>query len=152
MMKELMDKFNNLTMAYKVGIFLFITFIVFLIYCLINRRDLINIQDSKEKKVLQESFLSSSPADFTMYYVNWCPHCKTAKPHFQNLMNSNNNQINGRVVNYRMVDCEEKPELGEAAGVESYPTFVLKLDDNVHKYEGERTNDGFTGYLSKMLS
>jgi thiol-disulfide isomerase/thioredoxin len=33
-----------------------------------------------------------------MYYVDWCPHCKTAKPIFTDFMGSGTVTVNGKPV------------------------------------------------------
>ena len=88
-----------------------------------------------------------------MYYVDWCPHCVSTKPHFKSLMDQHNNsKIGGKTVRIEMVDCEKNPEKAEAAGVEGYPTIKLENNGSTQNYEGERTKKGFLSWLKSKLS
>ena len=149
---DFVKKIKDLSMVGKVCAILFIVFILTLAYCLYNRKNLIDIQNSKEESSITESFNSNTEAKMTMYYVDWCPHCVSTKPHFQKLMAHNNENINGKVLKVAMVNCEKNPELAEAAGVEGYPTIQLELNAKRHNYDGERTEAGFMSYIKNMLS
>ena len=62
--------------------------------------------------VTKEGFQSSSGKKkdcvIRMFYVDWCGHCKNAKPKFKTFMEQNNNtNVNGTTVVVEMVDCEK---------------------------------------------
>jgi thioredoxin 1 len=59
------------------------------------------------------------------FYVNWCPHCKTAKPIVDNFIKNNSN------VNVKQINCEEKENkaLAQDFNVKGYPTIVLEKDN-----------------------
>ena len=130
--------------------FLFILFCIFLVYCLINKQNLIEVQEEKENQV-NEYYKNSLPAEFNMYYVNWCPHCQTAKPEFKNLMNKSSGKFNGSPIKFNMIDCEKNPDIAEKEGVEGYPTFILKNNGQSDNYQGERTLNGFESFLNEQL-
>ena len=149
---DLLNKIKDATLTSKVCVVLFILFVVTFVYCLYNRKNLVQLQSVKEAMDIKESFNQNNEAVMTMYYVDWCPHCVSTKPHFKQLMNHNNENINGKVLKIKMVNCEKYPKLAEAAGVEGYPTIQLMLNGKRHTYEGERTKTGFMGYIKNMLS
>lgn len=53
------------------------------------------------------------------FYVDWCPHCKTAKPKVQEFKKTNKH------VNVKEVNCEEEKELARKFNVSAYPTVYL---------------------------
>jgi thiol-disulfide isomerase/thioredoxin len=92
---------------------------------------------------------SAPPSEnmFTMYYAEWCPHCQTAKPAFQDLISKG--YPNCKV---RMIEPEKQPE--EAAGkpVRGFPTFLLETTDGqMVEYKGERNMDGWLAFLNEKL-
>ena len=104
-----------------------------------------------------EGFTGSSDQNtFTMVYVDWCPHCKDAKPHFQSLMdNWNGKQINGKTVVIEMLNGESKNSADQAKvkelKVESYPTLILTKDGKHVAYDGERTEEAMLSWLNKNI-
>ena len=141
-----LDMFKNMTLLKKICIGLFILFVISLVYCLWNRKNLLMIQNNKEK--LAEQF-NTDNIKFTMYYVNWCPHCVNTKPHFKKILGDK--KINGKNVHITMVDCEKNPELAEQANVESYPTIKFSNNGEEVDYNGERTEQGFMSWLKEKL-
>lgn len=139
--------FNNMSKTKVICLVLFVLFVGSLAFCLLNRKNLINTQLLKER-TMSESF-ANSQAKFTMYYVDWCPHCVSTKPHFKNLMN--NKELKNLPVKVSMVNCEENPKEAERAGVESYPTIKLEKNNKMEDYPGERTVKGMLNWLKKKL-
>lgn len=126
-------------------ILLFVAFIAVLVYTIYNRRDLISIQDNKEKENFE--YYANSKPSFTMYYADWCPHCVDAKPHFKKLMGSS---WKGKVA-LKMVDCEKEPELAKREKIEGYPTIKFVKNGEESIFEGPRTYAGFESFLQKNL-
>ena len=143
-MKNIFNTLKNLNLFKKIVLVLFILFILFLGYSLINRKNLLKLQQQKDLTI--ENYVNDSPLRFSMYYVDWCGHCKTTKPEFEKLM-KNHKTISGRTIIYEKIDCEKSPDKAEKAGVESYPT--IKLNNKV--YEGERTVKGFVTFIKSNI-
>ena len=149
---DLINKFQSLTLGMKITSILVSIFALILVYCMINRTNLLNIQEEKEMKVFSENFNSNtSKAMLTMYYADWCPHCKAAKPEFEKMMKYNNKKFGSKTLELVMVDCEKNPELAEKEGVEGYPTFIYKEGDQKEVYSGERNEMGFISYLKEKI-
>jgi hypothetical protein len=100
-------------------------------------------------KPLYEMFSSQNPT-FTMFGVDWCPHCVSARPKFESL--GSIVTIDGQQINLRYVNPEE--DKAGAAGYElaGYPTFYLDKGAQKIKYQGPRTAEGFQAFLKKELS
>jgi thiol-disulfide isomerase/thioredoxin len=99
-----------------------------------------------------EGFQSEGAAQykFTMYGVQWCPHCVKAKPEFQAL--GPKKTIGGKTFECVMIDPEENPAAVEGKKIEGYPTFHLydQSGQLVKEYAGPRTTDGFLQFLESF--
>jgi thiol-disulfide isomerase/thioredoxin len=94
---------------------------------------------------------SSEPV-FTMYYVDWCPHCKAVKPLFTDFMGSGTVQVNGKPVKCTMVNAETNPDAVKGLNVKGYPSFLLNKGGNMIEFNGERTADGFMSFLNQNMA
>ena len=78
-----------------------------------------------------EGFSERSTVYF--FYVDWCPHCTTAKPKVKEFESTNKN------VNVKHVNCEKEKELAKKFNVKAYPTVYL-----VKGEEKTELNDGIS--------
>jgi len=92
-----------------------------------------------------EGFLDSSDATFTMFGVDWCPHCVSAKPKFEKLgprVTSGEKSVSCKYVN---------PEKDKAAAagyeIEGYPAFFLERGGQKLKYSGPRETQAFHDWV-----
>ncbi len=108
-------------------------------------------------------FISSRPyegfedkpaaAVFTLYYADWCPHCKTVKPAFQEFAKNGFVTVAGQNVQVRMVEQSENPEEITKKGVKGFPTFMLETaDGKTYEHTGDRTPAGYLKFLADQLS
>jgi len=89
---------------------------------------------------------------FTLYYADWCPHCKTVKPVFSEWSSKKSIEVNGKTVFLSMVEADTEPDKVSAAGVKGYPTFMLKKADGTSvEFNGERNASGWEGWLKSNL-
>jgi hypothetical protein len=87
---------------------------------------------------------------FFMFGVDWCPHCRTAKPEFQAL--GTTKTIGGQSVTMQYVDPEKETEAAKGFELSGYPTFYLVHQGQKHRYQGPRTKEGFEQFLTSQLS
>jgi len=92
--------------------------------------------------------LGSEPS-FTMYYVDWCPHCKAVKPLFTDFMGSGTVQVNGKPVKCAMVNAETNPDAAKGLNIKGYPSFLLNKDGKLIEFNGQRNADGFMSFLNE---
>jgi len=100
-----------------------------------------------------ESFKVPTPEQntFTMYYADWCGHCKKAKPDFEQFMAKSPVDINGTPCVIRMISPEKQPEEAKRK-LNGFPTFMLDTTDGqTVEYKGERTMDGYLKFLNDTL-
>ena len=90
---------------------------------------------------------------FTMYYAEWCGHCKKVKPEFENFIKSGPINVNGTTCHIRMVSPEKEPEKAQGLTIKGFPTFMLETTDGkTVEYKGERNTKGFLEFINSNLS
>jgi len=100
----------------------------------------------------KESFQNPTVPTFTMYYAEWCGHCKTAKPEFEQLVAKSPMDVNGVKCNIRMVSPEKEPELAKGRAIKGFPTFLMETPDGkTVEYKGSRSTDGYLEFINKTL-
>ncbi len=90
---------------------------------------------------------------FTLYYADWCPHCKTVKPAFQEFAKNGFVSVAGQNVKVRMVEQSQNPEEITKKGIKGFPTFMLETaDGKTYEHTGDRTPEGYLKFLAEQLS
>lgn len=75
--------------------------------------------------------------------VDWCGHCKRARPIMEQVSG-----VLGSVVPVYDVNGEERPDLAKALGVRGFPTIIYVSEDGKpYRYEGDRTQDAITSFV-----
>ena len=95
-------------------------------------------------------------AELLFFYADWCPHCKAAKPIWNDLKAEYQNKtINGYQVIFTEVDCStETPEVEKMMNqynVEGYPTIKLLKDGQVIEYDAKPSKETLTQFLNTVL-
>jgi thiol-disulfide isomerase/thioredoxin len=89
---------------------------------------------------------------FTMYYADWCPHCKTAKPEMEDLVAKSPITVGNTKCAIRMIQPEEQPEEAKGKPVKGFPTFLLETTDGeTVEYKGKRNAQGYLDFLNEKL-
>lgn len=99
---------------------------------------------------------SNKTATLMLFYVDWCPHCKTAKPEWETLKSEyDNKQINGYSINFVEYNCTnesaETTELMDKYNIEGYPTIKLVKDNQVIEYDAKPTKSTMEQFLNTVL-
>ena len=90
-------------------------------------------------------------ASFTMYYADWCPHCKTVKPEFEDFSKRGVITVNGKNVAVAMVEESDKEKMA-GKNVKGFPTFLYQTAaGETVEYSGPRTRDGWMDFLGKTV-
>ena len=98
-----------------------------------------------------EGFESEKPKLY-MFYVDWCPHCKTAKPKVLKLKEElNNKKINNKKVDVELVNCEENKALAEKHKVRAYPTLILVKGEEKVEYDRGVTEENLKEFLNNNV-
>tara|TARA_B100001093_G_scaffold253054_1_gene242136 strand:- start:399 stop:842 length:444 start_codon:yes stop_codon:yes gene_type:complete len=107
----------------------------------------------KPKYVENKEFIGNKKQDYVelyFFYTDWCPHCKSAKPIWENLKKTTPS-INNVKINYIDVDCEKEKELAERFNIEGYPTIKLVKGNQVIEYDAKPDKETLILFLNKFL-
>lgn len=99
---------------------------------------------------------SNKVANMLLFYVDWCPHCKTAKPEWEQMKQEyDGKQINGYTVVFTEYNCtNETPEIEDLMNkykIDGYPTIKLVKDNQVIEYDAKPTKSTMTQFLNTVL-
>lgn len=95
-------------------------------------------------------------AELVFFYTTWCPHCKTAKPVWDDLKAEYENKtIKGTKVIFTSIDCtNENAEveiLMNKFKVEGFPTIKLVHNGQVIEYDAKPSKDTLVEFLNTVL-
>jgi thiol-disulfide isomerase/thioredoxin len=109
------------------------------------------------------------------FYVDWCPHCKTAKPEWNNFkVQYNNKEMNGYIIKCYDINCTEDngtieiTDMPEEANnikvtptkiadlirkynIEGYPTIKMTKDDYTIDYDAKITSDSLEKFVQTTI-
>jgi thiol-disulfide isomerase/thioredoxin len=99
---------------------------------------------------------TSSEAEIIFFYANWCPHCKEAKPHWEEIKKQYDGKtINGYTLVFTDVDCsEETPDVKKFTDeyeVEGFPTIKMVKDGQVIEYDAKPTKQTLEKFINSVL-
>jgi thiol-disulfide isomerase/thioredoxin len=99
---------------------------------------------------------TDNKAELLFFYADWCPHCKAAKPIWNELKTEYENKtINGYQVIFTEIDCTEETaeveKLMNQYNIEGYPTIKLLKDGQVIEYDAKPSNESLTKFLNTVL-
>ncbi len=106
----------------------------------------------KPNYVENKEFINKNVDSVELYffYTDWCPHCKSAKPIWEDLKNTTT-MVNNVKINYIDVNCEKEKELAEKFSIEGYPTIKLVKDNQVIEYDAKPEKETLILFLNKFL-
>ena len=93
-------------------------------------------------------------ATLYMFGTNWCPHCKTAKPIWDDYISNNENlKVGNYDILFKSVDCDAEKNIADKFNVKGYPTFKLERGpSDIVEFEAKPTHDNFTSLLQTSLT
>jgi thiol-disulfide isomerase/thioredoxin len=99
---------------------------------------------------------SNKTATLMLFYVDWCPHCKTAKPEWETLKTEyEGKNINGYNLVFVEYNCtnetSEITQLMDKYSIEGYPTIKLVKDNQVIEYDAKPTKSTMEQFLNTVL-
>jgi thiol-disulfide isomerase/thioredoxin len=96
-------------------------------------------------------------AELLFFYAEWCPHCKTAKPVWDDLKKEYENKtINGYSLIFTEINCTkenaEVEQMMDKYNVEGFPTIKLLKDGQIIEYDAKPTRETLNQFLNTVLN
>jgi thiol-disulfide isomerase/thioredoxin len=116
----------------------------------------VNYSANNERDTYSSQNSNSKDAEIMFFYVDWCPHCKTAKPAWNDVKGEYENKtINGYKVIFTEINCTEETAEVESLmnkyNIEGFPTIKLLKDGQVIEYDAKPTKETLTQFLNTVL-
>lgn len=99
---------------------------------------------------------NGNTAELLFFFADWCPHCKAAKPIWNDLKTEYENKtINGYKIIFTEIDCSEESaeveKLMNQYNVEGYPTIKLLKDGQIIEYDAKPSKEVLVKFLNTAL-
>lgn len=95
-------------------------------------------------------------AELMLFYVDWCPHCKTAKPEWEQVKTQYEGKtINGYRIIFTEINCtNETPDVEKMINqykIEGYPTIKLLKDGQIIEFDAKPTKNNLDQFLNTVI-
>jgi thiol-disulfide isomerase/thioredoxin len=147
---------SSSTIFYIVIAILFIILAIYLYYQYVKPATNPNFTANSEYNQINSGANGSGEAELMFFYADWCPHCKTAKPIWEDLKSEyENKKINGYTVMFTEVNCtNETPEIESLMNkykIEGFPTIKLLKDGQIIEYDAKPSKNTLVEFLNTAL-
>lgn len=90
---------------------------------------------------------TSSKPKLILYWANWCPHCETFLPKWNQFKNS----INTDNLDIEDYDCAktENENKCNVSDIPGFPTVIKQIGENRIEYQGPRTVKGLRDFINQ---
>jgi thiol-disulfide isomerase/thioredoxin len=91
-------------------------------------------------------------ADVYFFYTTWCPHCKTAKPIWEDFKNEMKDKtVNGIKLNFFEVDCDKDAATSDKFKVKGFPTIKLVKGKQIIEYDAKPNKVTLIEFVNSAL-
>lgn len=91
----------------------------------------------------------------TLYYANWCPHCKNVVPEwdrFKQIYDKNSRQIESKYNTKLDIKKYEDKDIPPGTNVAGFPTIMIVYNDKQEEYIGNKNTEDFFKKLINRAS
>ena len=141
MLEQLKEMVSNIVYSKKFLLVIFmaalLTVLAFFIYNYYVAPRL-NPTFVENKELMGVDSMDINEVDIYYFFTEWCPHCKKARPIWDNLKEQYNDKIfNGKTLHFKEVNCEENEKIADQFNIEGYPTIKLVKGNQVVDYDAK---------------
>jgi thiol-disulfide isomerase/thioredoxin len=99
---------------------------------------------------------ATKQAEMMLFYADWCPHCKTAKPIWEEIEKQYKNKtINGYNIIFTEINCStetsEVERMMNKYNIEGFPTIKLLKDGQIIEFDAKPTKDTLNQFINTVL-
>lgn len=148
-------KMSSTTILIVVAILLFIFLAIYYYYYYVLPKLKTSYNANNEYNT-KDSEGGNKQGEMLLFYADWCPHCKTAKPNWDSIKSQYQNKtINGYHVIFTEVDCTtetaETEQMMNKYNIEGFPTIKLVKDGQVVEFDAKPTRETLNEFLNTVL-
>ena len=145
---------NTTTIMIIIAVIIFLALACFYYFYSIAPQMKAKYQPNSEH-VSSDSY-NGNDAELLFFFADWCPHCKTAKPIWNDLKSEYQNKtVNGYHIVFTEVNCSEETaeveKMMNQYSVEGYPTIKLLKDGQIIEYDAKPSKETLTQFLNTVL-
>lgn len=139
-----MEKLKSFLKKYRFHIvIILVIFLIIMLYMYFTYYKKIK-ENFKSNNEINYNSEDTKDAKICFFYVDWCPHCKTALPEWNKFKSEmNNTDVNG----YKLICVEyncttetsEVTNLINKYNIEGYPTVKLIKDNEIYDFDAKPT-------------
>ena len=149
-------KMSSRTILIIVAIILFVILAIYYYYNHVSPKLKTSYHANAEGNTGASSNGPTKQAELMLFYADWCPHCKTAKPIWNELKTQYQNKtINGYQVLFTEVNCTsesaETEQMMNKYNIEGFPTIKLLKDGQIIEYDAKPTRETLNEFLNTVL-
>ena len=152
------SKISTTTILIILAILLFIFLAIYYYYyhVLPKLKTSYNANNEYNNKDSNGEGSGSKQAEMLLFYADWCPHCKTAKPIWNDIRTQYQNKtINGYHVIFTEVNCTsesaETEQMMNKYSIEGFPTIKLLKDGQIIEFDAKPTKETMNEFLNTVL-
>jgi thiol-disulfide isomerase/thioredoxin len=102
-----------------------------------------------EKTNGSNSSNSADKIEVMLFYVDWCPHCKTAKPVWTEVAEQYEETVTFREINCT-VETAEIEQLMNKYNIEGFPTIKMVKNGKVYDFDAKVSKANLEQFLNTM--
>ena len=134
--------------------------IFFLVLCIISyyvyQSDFVKHYNNPDTSDIPNASTNKGDSAIMFFYVDWCPHCKTAKPIWDNISAKYDKEfVNGykcKFLEYNLteVDNEQNKKLTKDYNIEGYPTIKMKKGNDIIDFDAKITTTSLEEFIQNV--
>lgn len=151
------SRLTSFTGNFSTKTIIIVVVVLFIILAFFYYFNYVSPKFKKSYQINEGDFNSSSKqAELLFFYADWCPHCKTAKPIWNDIKSEfQNKTINGYKVLFTEINCTsenaETEQMMNKYNIEGFPTIKLLKDGQIIEYDAKPSKDTLNEFLNTVL-
>jgi len=116
-----------------------------------------NIKYHSNNEGIPNDQQTSNEVELLLFYADWCPACKEAKPAWNELKTDyENKSINGYKIMFTEIDCSNQDDIEVSKiinkySIEGYPKIKLIKDGQLIDFDAKPSKDNLISFLNNVL-
>jgi thiol-disulfide isomerase/thioredoxin len=150
------SRLTSFTGNFSTKTIIIVVVVLFIILAFFYYFNYVSPKFKKSYQLDEVSSASSKQAELLFFYADWCPHCKAAKPIWNDIKSEfQNKTVNGYNVLFTEINCTsenaETEQMMNKYNIEGFPTIKLLKDGQIIEYDAKPTKETLREFLNTVL-